>query len=208
MKILLLVGFFILSFALGFFVVHNISAQVESCEGLSFGEMGRCAQEKMGSEFNRLTEEFANLMIEGELTDEEIDKELSKTDSVFQEKVVKKLKEMGSGYNGQYITSYNEYLQEEQEKEEAKKNDPFYINEERQETKMRDLDNRLNLNGSELYALENLVSLDELLTIETRVDLSQIFKDRNIDFNVNSYQYDQYANINNYDEYKDYTGIN
>ena len=105
-----------------------------------------------------------------------------------------------------YITAYNNKMKE---KEEAKKTNPFYINQERQETKMRDLDNRLNLNGSELYALENFVSLNDLLTIENREDLHQIFIQNSINLNDNSnYRYDDYVHINNYDEYKDYTRIN
>ena len=146
-------------------------------------------------------------MIEGQLTDEEIDEELSKMDSPSQQEgVVEKLKEMGDDYNGDYITAYNNKMKE---KEEAKKTDPFYINQERQETKMRDLDNRLNLNGSELYALENFVSLNDLLTIENREDLHQIFIQNSINLNDNSnYRYDDYVHINNYDEYKDYTRIN
>lgn len=94
------------------------------------------------------------------------------------------------------------------EKEEAKKTSPFYINQQRQETKMRDLDNKLDLNGSELYALHSFVSLDDLLTIENREDLNRIFMQNSINLYDNSnYPYDDYDHINNYDEYKDYTTI-
>jgi hypothetical protein len=73
---------------------------------------------------------------------------------------------------------------------------------------MRDLDNKIDLNGSELYALHNLVSLDDLLTIENREDLNRIFMQNSINLNDNSnYPYDDYDHINNYDEYKDYTTI-
>ena len=45
---------------------------------------------------------MAELMIEGQLTDEEIDEELSKMDSPSQQEgVVEKLKEMGDDYNGE-----------------------------------------------------------------------------------------------------------
>jgi len=161
---------------------------------------------KTGEELNRLDTELAELMIKGQLTDEEIDEELSKVDSPSrQESIVEKLKEMGHDYNGEYITTYNNKMKE---KEEAKKTNPFYINQERQDNKMRELDNKLNLNGSELYALHNFVSLNDLLTIENREDLNRIFMQNSVNLNDNSNDpYDDYDHIDNYDEYKEYTQI-
>jgi hypothetical protein len=73
---------------------------------------------------------------------------------------------------------------------------------------MRDLDNKLDLNGSELYALHALVSLNDILTIENREDLNRIFKQNSINLNDNSnYPYDDYDDIDNYAEYKEYTQI-
>jgi hypothetical protein len=152
---------------------------------------------------------MAELMIEGEFTDEEIDEALRKFHSpVTQEITVEKLKEMGHDYNGEFITAYNNKMKEEKEKEAKKKPSQFDINREKQETKMRDLDKKLDLNGSELYALHNLVSLDDLLTIDNREDLNGIFKQNSINLNDNSnYAYDEYTDINSYDEYKEYTQI-
>lgn len=202
MRILLL-GFFMLTL----FVPNFANAQYSSSFDNFADDMMDSDLLKTVEELNKIETKMAELMIEEQLTDEEIDEELSKMDSPSQqESVVEKLKEKGSDYNGKFITAYNNKMKE---KEEAKKTNPFYINQERQDTKMRNLDNRLNLNGSELYALNNLVSLNDLLTIENREDLHQIFIQNNINLNDNSNTpYADYDHIDNYDEYKDYTRIN
>jgi hypothetical protein len=172
----------------------------------NFGNDMTDSLSQTGERIIKTATQIAELMIEGEFTDEEIDEFLKKRNNpVIREIVVEKLKEMGHDYNGEFITAYNNKLKE---KEESKKTSQFDINQEKQETKMRDLDNKLDLNGSELYALHNSVSLDELLTIENREDLNRIYMQNSINFNDNSnYFYDDYAHINNYDEYKDYTTI-
>jgi hypothetical protein len=197
MRILLL-GFF----TLVLFVPNIVNAQFSSD---NFGNDMMDSLSKIGEEIDRIDTKMAELMIEAQLTDEKIDEELSKMELSKQERIVEKLKEMGHDYNGEFITAYNNKMKE---KEEAKKTSPFYINQQRQETKMRDLDNKLDLNGSELYALHSFVSLDDLLTIENREDLNRIFIQNSINLNDNSnYPYDDYDHINNYDEYKDYTTI-
>jgi len=163
---------------------------------------------KTGDKIIKIANKIADLIIETQLTDEEIDEELSKFSPVTQEIVVEKLKEMGYDYNGEFITAYNNKMKEEKEKEAKKKPSQFDINQEKQEAKMRDLDNKLDLNGSELYALHSFVSLNDLLTIENREDLNRIFMQNNVNLNDNSnYPYDDYDHIKNYDEYKEYTQI-
>jgi hypothetical protein len=198
MRILLL-GFFMLIL----FVPIFANAQISTSD--NFGNNMIDSLSKLGKEIDRIDTKMAELMIDAQLSNEEIDEELSKMDSSKQERIVEKLKEMGHDYNGKFITAYNNKMKE---KEEAKKSSPFYINQQRQEAKMRDLDNQLNLNGSELYALHNLVSLDDLLTIENREDLNRIFMQNSVNLNDNSnYPYDDYDHIDNYDEYKEYTQI-
>jgi hypothetical protein len=198
MRILLL-GFFMLIL----FVPNIVNAQFSSD---NFGNDMRDSLSKTGDKIIKLATEMAELMIEGKFTDEEIDEQLRNMDSpVIQESIVEKLKEMGHDYNGEFITAYNNKMKE---KEEAKRTSPFNINQEKQEAKMRDADNKLDLNGSELYALHNLVSLDDLLTIENREDLNRIFMQNSVNLNDNSnYPYDDYDHIKNYDEYKEYTQI-
>jgi hypothetical protein len=201
MRILFL-GFFTLIL----FVPHIVNAQFSSD---NFENDMTDSLSKTGNKIIKIATEMAELMIEGEFTDEEIDEALRKFHSpVTQEITVEKLKEMGHDYNGEFITAYNNKMKEEKEKEAKKKPSQFDINREKQETKMRDLDNKLDLNGSELYALHSFDSLDDLLTIENREDLNRIFMQNSINLNDNSnYPYDDYDHINNYDEYKDYTTI-
>lgn len=198
MRILLL-GFF----SLILFVPNFANAQFSTSDEFNHDNM-MDSLTKLGKEIDRINTKMAEAIIEAQLTGEEIDEELSKMNPVKQEIIVEKLKEMGHDYNGEFITAYNNKIKE---KEEAKKTNPFYINQQRTETKMRDLDNKLDLNGSELYALNNLVSLDDLLTIENRGDLNRIFKQNGINFNDDSSHADDYAHINNYDEYREYTTI-
>lgn len=190
-------------------IVFSLSCtHAQYSSSFNFADDGMDSVLKKFEEIDKLETKIAEIMIEGQLTDEEIDEELSKMDSPSeQNSVVEKLKENGSDYNGKFISAYNNKMKE---KEEAKKTNPFYINQERQDTKMRDLDNRLNLNGSELYALTNLVSLNDLLTIENREDLDQIFIQNSIILNDNSnyHPYQNYDHIDNYDEYLEYTRIN
>ena len=198
---ILLLGFFTLILFVPNIV--NVNAQFFTSDEFDNDNM-MDSLSKLGKEIDRIDTKMAELIIDSQLTDEEIDEELTKMDPSKQERIVEKLKEMGHDYNGGFITAYNNKIKE---KEEAKKTNPFYINQQRTETKMRDLDNKLDLNGSELYALNNLVSLDDLLTIENREDLNRIFKQNIINLNdQSSFAYD-YAHINNYDEYKEYTQI-
>jgi hypothetical protein len=197
MRILLL-GFFMLVL----FGPNIVNAQFSSD---NFGNDMMDSLSKTGNKIIKIATEMAELMIEEQLTDEEIDEELRMHSPVTQEIIVEKLKEMGHDYNGEFITAYNNKMKE---KEEAEKTSPFYINQQRQETKMRDLDNKLDLNGSELFALHSFVSLDDLLTIENREDLNRIFMQNSVNLNDNSnYPYDDYDHIKNYDEYKEYTQI-
>ena len=200
MRILLL-GFFMLIL----FVPNIVNAQFSSD---NFENDMTDSLSKTGNKIIKIATEMAELMIEGEFTDEEIDEELRMHSPVIQEIVVEKLKEMGHDYNGEFITAYNNKMKEEKEKEAKKKPSQFDINQEKQEAKMRDLDNKLDLNGSELYALHSFVSLNDLLTIENREDLNRIFMQNSVNLNDNSnYPYDDYDHIKNYDEYKEYTQI-
>jgi hypothetical protein len=201
MRILLL-GFFTLIL----FVPNIVHAQFSSD---NFGNDMMDSLSKTGNKIIKIATEMAELMIEEQLTDEEIDEELRKMHSpVTQEIVVEKLKEMGHDYNGEFITAYNNKMKEEKEEEAKKEPSQFAINQEKHETKMRDLDNKLDLNGSELYALHNLVSLNDILTIENREDLNRIFMQNSVNLNDNSnYPYDDYDHIDNYAEYKEHTQI-
>ncbi len=165
MRILLL-GFFTLIL----FVPNFAIAQYFSSD--NFGNDMTDSLSKTGDKIIKIATKIADLIIETQLTDEEIDEELSKFSPVTQEIVVEKLKERGYDYNGEFVTAYNNKVKEE---EESKKTSQFDINQQRTETKMRELDNQLDLNGSESYALHSFVSLNELLTIENREDLNRIF---------------------------------
>lgn len=205
MKILLSlsVGFLMLTSCYLFFVVNVNAVFAQFNNNNPFLEDPR---EEFAGKLDRVTTRMADILIEGEFSDEQIDEELSSLSSeISREIVVKKLKEKGSDYNGQYISLYNEYLQEQKEKEakkeEAKKTDPYYINKQKQDTKMKELVNKLNLNASEIHALENFVSLNDLLKIQTREDLDQRFLDESIDFNDPNHIYDDYVDIENYKHY-------
>lgn len=87
MRILFL-GFFTLIL----FVPNIVNAQFSSD---NFGNDMMDSLSKIGEEIDRIDTKMAELMIEAQLTDEEIDEELSKMESSKQERIVEKLKEMG-----------------------------------------------------------------------------------------------------------------
>src|SRR5215204_2751322 len=122
MRILLL-GFFMLIL----FVPNIVNAQFSSDK---FSNDMMDSLSKTGNKIIKIATEMAELMIEEQLTDEEIDEELRMHSPVTQEIIVEKLKEMGHDYNGEFITAYNNKMKE---KEEAEKTSPFYINQQRQE---------------------------------------------------------------------------
>jgi len=110
MRILFL-GFFTLIL----FVPHIVNAQFSSD---NFENDMTDSLSKTGNKIIKIATEMAELMIEEQLPDEEIDEELRMHSPVTQEIIVEKLKEMGHDYNGEFITAYNNKMKEKEETEQ------------------------------------------------------------------------------------------
>ena len=107
MRILLL-GFFTLIL----FVPIFANAQFSTSDNL--GNDMTDSLSKTGDKIIKIANKIADLIIETQLTDEEIDEELSKFSPVTQEIVVEKLKEMGYDYNGEFSTAYDNKMKEKE----------------------------------------------------------------------------------------------
>jgi hypothetical protein len=107
MRILLL-GFF----TLFLFVPIFANAQFSTSDNL--GNDMTDSLSKTGDKIIKIATKIADLIIETQLTDEEIDEELSKFSPVTQEIVVEKLKEMGYDYNGEFSTAYDNKMKEKE----------------------------------------------------------------------------------------------
>ena len=107
MRILLL-GFIMLIL----FVPNIVNAQFSTSDNL--GNDMTDSLSKTGDKLIKLATKITDVIIEYQLTDEEIDNELSKFSPVTQEIVVEKLKEMGYDYNGEFSTAYDNKMKDKE----------------------------------------------------------------------------------------------
>jgi hypothetical protein len=102
MRIILL-GFFTLILFVPIFANAGFSTSV-----------GEDRLSEIGCKLNEIANKIADLIIETQPTDEEIDEKLSMFSPVTQGLVVEKLKEMGYDYNGEFSTAYDNKMKEKE----------------------------------------------------------------------------------------------